>query len=162
MSDFLHPEREPGGLLDMSRIIAQADSLGWEWFDGLAPGAAKGDPKAVALAITRGQRLSEACVRLAGNADFQLLLEHFVDTTILQPVQYIALGLPIDQTALNAARREGENALVWKILKLIAEGRKQPIGPTPTETNDVHEVSGTLGDGAAQRGRRRGRKPAGK
>ncbi|WAC26336.1 hypothetical protein [Ancylobacter sp. SL191] len=160
MSDFLHPEREPGGMLDIARLVATADSMGWEWFEQLAPGTAKGDPKAIALAITRGNRLAEAMARLAGNGDFQLLLNHLVDTTILQPVQYVALGLPIDQTALNAARREGENALVWKLLKLIAEGRKTPIGPTPTENND--EVSGSLGDGPAQRGRgQRRRKRAG-
>lgn len=160
MSDFLHPERAAGGLLDMGRLIAQADSMGWEWFEHLAPGVSKGDPKAIALAAVRSNRLAEACMRLAGNDDFKLLLEHFVDTTILQPLQYVALGLPIDQTALNAARREGENALVWKILKLIAEGRKMPVGPAPQEKNDV-EVSGPVADGAAQRRhRQRRRKPS--
>ncbi|WP_371347019.1 hypothetical protein [Ancylobacter sp. IITR112] len=161
MSDFLLPEREPGGLMDISRLIAQADSMGWEFFDRLAPGAARGDPKAIALAITRSGRLSEACVRLAANADFQLLLEHLVDTTIVLPEMPPPLGVPPDQFALYAAGRARENALVWKMLKLIAEGRKLPVGPAPTETEDVHEVPGTVGDGAAQRGSGRRRRRGG-
>lgn len=160
MSDFLHPERDTGGLLELGRLIEQAGEMGWDWFDKLGgPGAP--DAKKIALTIERGQRLAQAMARLAGNDDFKLLLEHLVDTTILQPVQYVALGLPIDQTALNAARREGENALTWKLLKLIAEGRRAPVGPAkPESTNVLDEVSGPVVDGAAGgRGRRRRRRP---
>ncbi|GLK72596.1 hypothetical protein KHC23_07735 [Ancylobacter dichloromethanicus] len=160
MSDFLLPEREPGGLMDMSRLIAQADSMGWEWFERLA-GAAQGDPKAIALAIARSGRLSEACGRLAENDDFKLLLEHLVGTTIVLAETPPPLGVAPDQFALYAAGRFRENALVWKILKLIAEGRKMPVGPAPTETQDVHEVSGTVGDGSAQRGSGRRRRRGG-
>lgn len=162
MSDFLLPDREPGGLMDMARLIAQADSMGWEFFERLAPGAAQGDTKAIALAIERSGRLSQACVRLAANADFQLLLQHLVDTTVLQPETPPPLGVAPDQFALYAAGRARENALVWRLLKLIAEGRRLPVGPAPTETENVREVSGAVGDGAAQRGSgRRRRKPAG-
>lgn len=159
MSDFLHPEREQGGLLDLSRIISQADGMGWEFFERLHAADPSGT-KDVALGILRSQRLAQACARLAELDDFKLLLQHLVDTTVLQPVQYVALGLPIDQTALNAARREGENGQTWTILKLIAAGRSVPVGPAKTETEHVDQVSGPVGDGAAQRGRRRRRRPA--
>lgn len=157
MSDFLHPEREQGGLLDIARLISQADGLGWEFFERLH-GADPSDTKNAALGILRSQRLAQACARLAELDDFKLLLQHLVDTTVLQPVQYVALGLPIDQTALNAARREGENGQTWTILKLIAAGRSVPVGPAKTE-KEHEQVSGPVGDGAAKRGNRRRRRP---
>lgn len=138
---MLLPETEPGGLLSLSRLIAKAGEMGWDWFNQLpAGGAPPGGEAAIAMQIAQVQRLAQACARLGDNADFLLLLEHLVETTVLQPVQYVALGLPIDQTALNAARREGENALVWKILKLVREGRAIPLARATEEKADVHPV----------------------
>jgi len=142
---MLLPEREEGGMLSLARVIEQAGAMGWDWFNQLPAGATTANAAAKAQEIALTQRLAQACARLGDNADFVLLLEHLVDTTIMQPVQYVALGLPIDQTALNAARREGENALVWKILKLVREGRAIPLARAEEEKSDVSPVQ--LDDG---------------
>lgn len=146
---MLLPETEPGGMLSLARLIAKADEMGWDWFGQLPGGAANTTAAEAAQAIALQKRLAQACARLGDNDDFLFLLQHLVDTTVLQPVQYVALGLPIDQTALNAARREGENALVWKILKLVREGRSIPLARAQQEEkSDVAAVQ-PVGDGPA-------------
>ena len=122
-------------MLSLEKLVARAGEMGWDWFGQVPEGETATSEKAKALEIERSQRLAQACARLAENTDFVTLINHLVDTTILQPVQYVALGLPIDQTALNAARREGENALVWKVLKLAHAGRTTPL-PRPKEEQD--------------------------
>lgn len=148
MSDMLLPERGEGGMLALSRLISQADGTGWDFFDRAAQAGAP-DEKTLAQAIALSQRLPQALARLAADPDFVFLLEHLVDTTILQPVQFVALGLSIEASALNTARREGENALVWKLLKLIAEGRRAPLDRPKEEPH----VENTVLDDASARAR---------
>ncbi|MEW6256828.1 MAG: hypothetical protein AB1592_12810 [Pseudomonadota bacterium] len=152
MSGFLLPEREEGGLLSTARLISQAGELGWDWFN--RPEAPKQGATEAALAAAQSQRLAQAAARLAGNDDFALLLNHLVDTTILQPVQFVALGLSIEDSALNAARREGENALVWSLLKLIQEGGARGVAPMKKDDNNVAPVDDPPSPPARARGRR--------
>lgn len=152
MSGFLLPEREEGGMLSTARLIAQAGEMGWDWFGQRAEPPRSATQAAVDAAVS--QRLAQAAARLAASPDFRLLLNHLVDTTILQPVQFVALGLSIEDSALNTARREGENALVWKILKLVHEG-----GAVAAPDRETKDAQGPVAepDDAARAGRRRKR-----
>lgn len=153
---MLLPETEPGGMLSLARLIAQAGDMGWDWFDQLPGGKAKSAAEA-GMEIAASQRLAQACARLADNPDFVLMLEHLVAVTILQPPQFQAPSLTIDQTALLKAAHDAECALVWRLLKLVREGRSMPLARAQEEKTDASEVQ-PVGDGAAKpAGRRRRR-----
>jgi len=146
---MLLPETEPTGMLSLARLLAQAEDMGWSFFDQL-PGAQAGAGEAAKVVdAARRQRLAQACARLGGNDDFVLLLQHMVDATILQIPQYAAPSLTMEQTALHAAARDAENALVWKILRLVREGRAIPLARAEEEKTDADHGVQPVGDGAA-------------
>ncbi len=57
----------------------------------------------------------------------RMLLEAICDATIRRPVMVVVRGLTIEQAALYAAKREGQNDTVYMLLAMIAGGRgEQP------------------------------------
>lgn len=72
------------------------------------------------------EAVAAAAARLAGTADFRLLLEWLADKTVRRPS---ALGAELDPARgwAMAQRREGANDILFLLMALIAHGRGQSI-----------------------------------
>lgn len=75
------------------------------------------------------QALAHATAKLFATPDGEKLLEHILDKTLRRVAFYTQLGLDPHQTVAWGAFREGQNALVVEIIRLIAEGRNEPPPP---------------------------------
>ncbi len=70
-------------------------------------------------------RVAAAYARFFASADGQVILEHLCDVTVRQPTFISAIGIDPMQAYADGCRREGTNALVYYIMKMIAMGRSQ-------------------------------------
>ncbi len=109
---------------DLIRAAAGAD---WGWFQDIERKAAARGPNQGT--IEARQRLAQATARLFASADGEILLEAMLDQTLRRIVFHTQLGIAPDQAVLNGAFREGQNALMVEILRLIAEGGGAPAPP---------------------------------
>jgi hypothetical protein len=89
-----------------------------------------------ALAMTPDQQ--QACAiaaRFFGTADGLALLEFLADHTVRKPLALPPVGTEPMQAYLHVQRREGQNDMLFFILRLIAMGREQ--SPEPREGSQL-------------------------
>lgn len=60
--------------------------------------------------------------------DFRPLLEWLCDITLRRPVFLPTLG---PDALAFVAHREGQNLIVWELLRAVAEGQAEPLQPRP-------------------------------
>ena len=120
-------QKEPS----LESLIASAAGNGWDFFKHVHD-PAPGDVATRELNARR-ERLAQVAAALATVPEFGELIEFLLDAT-LRRVTFIS-SLDVDWKAGYAFGqfREGQNALMFTILKLIAEGRRQepPKGRDP-------------------------------
>lgn len=97
--------------------IAWAASQGW---DGLNLNGGQRDPRAE-LIEAEAKDLARATARLFDSEEGRRVLEFIADQTIRRPVT--VMGMP---DGLNyACFREGQNAVLFMLMKMIALGREE-------------------------------------
>lgn len=108
---------------NFANLLAQAKDSGWDFFEG--PG---GEQAARERGNVVVNPIAAAAARLAENQDFVWLMEFMADQT-LRRVAFVTSGYGFDpaQVALYGSFREGQNAAVFLMFKLIAEGREQTL-----------------------------------
>ena len=105
-----------------------SDTGGWEFLNG-------GVKDPVEIAQDREKeaeeraRLAAAAAKVFNSDEGKLVLDAFVERTLLRVSFYSQLGLPADQVGVWGAFREGQNAFVYELLKLIAEGNGEELPP---------------------------------
>lgn len=91
---------------------------------------AKPDPKDMPplarAAIEAAEQIKAIAARKFGDGEGRLLLEALCDATIRRPLIMVAPGMSLEQAALYAAKREGQNETLYMLLAMIAEGRGEP------------------------------------
>jgi hypothetical protein len=115
-------------LNDMMRLASGQD---WSMFDALDPAVKDGvDPRiAKQEQELERQRISSAAARIFSTPEGELVLDAILDKTLRRTCYFAMLGIDPGQVAMFGAFREGQNALVTEILRLIAEGRGEPQPP---------------------------------
>jgi hypothetical protein len=116
MSDPTQPAHE--------QLISQADSNGWEFFDG--PGPDKGATEKV-MRTAEADRIAQIAAALDTVPEFRELMGFLAKNTLHRVVFVAALGVEPMQAYAYGAFREGQNALLFSIFKLIAQGRDQQL-----------------------------------
>lgn len=102
---------------------------GWDFFEHL------NDPKkgaaASPAAAERAERAAASLARLFGSdPGFRDALEFLLDGTLRRALLIAPLELDPMKGYAYGQFREGQNACMWWILKLIAMGRKEPPEPS--------------------------------
>lgn len=115
-------------LSDMERLAQGQD---WSMFDALDPAVRSGvDPRiAEEEDKLKRQRISAAAAKIFSTPEGELVLETILDKTLRRTTYFAMLGIDPMQAAMFGAFREGQNALMTEILRLVAEGRGEPQPP---------------------------------
>lgn len=103
-------------------FVNQADQLLKDLFGG--------DPEQLRAALKAqqdvNQGIKEACARVAATPDGQAMLEWLCDATLRRPTFLALVDLDPMRCFAHGVFREGQNAVVFLLLKAIAEGRQEP------------------------------------
>lgn len=116
--------------------LRRANTAGWDWF-AEQPGA---DPERAQKAKERqqlqNQRLASIWADFARTPDGAEALQALVDQTLNRTlVPSVAHGLTLEQTALYAQFREGQNNIVQAVLALAAMGGNPEAQPKPRDVS---------------------------
>lgn len=123
---------------------------------------AKPDPKDLPMEARIEQerlaRVKAIAARKFGDAEGLELLEALCDGTVRRPVTLGPYGKSVEEVALYAKQREGQNETIFMLLAWIAEGRsEQPPQREGRIHADVRTVSTSKStDGAGRRAGKRG------
>lgn len=103
-------------------MISQLMSSGWDFFGDKLTGPDVDSSRAWSrqLEADAVQRASDAAA-IFGTIEGRRVLEWLCDVTVRRPMWIMNVSDPL----LYAAMREGQNAIVYILLRLIAEGRKE-------------------------------------
>ena len=114
--------------------ISGAGPGGWEWF-AAQPGLSKEQVEQLkAKAEERKNRLAAIWQGFAATPDGREALQALIDVTLNRAVPpSVAMGLTMEQVAMYAQFREGQNNVAQMILKLIAHGRGEADQPPKRE-----------------------------
>jgi hypothetical protein len=82
-------------------------------------------PITARIAQERQDRIRSVAARLFSSAEGIELLEALCDATVRRPVTLGPYGKTIDEVALYAKQREGQNETTFLLLAWIAEGRSE-------------------------------------
>jgi len=85
-------------------------------------------PMDAQIAKEQHDRLRAIAARKFGDVEGRELLEGLCDATVRRPLIVVLPGVKIEDAALYAAKREGQNETIYMLLAWIAEGRS---GRTP-------------------------------
>lgn len=115
-------------LNDMMRMASGQD---WSMFEALDPAVKDGvDPRiAEQEQELERQRICAAAAKIFSTPEGELVLETILDKTLRRTTYFAMLGMDPGSVAMFGAFREGQNALVTEILRLVAEGRGEPKPP---------------------------------
>lgn len=115
----------------LSKMIQMAQAQDWSAFDALDPALrSEVDPRVAAQEEDlKRQRIAAAAAKIFTSPEGELVLETILDKTLRRSSFFAMLGIDPMQVAMFGAFREGQNALVTEILRLIAEGRGEPQPP---------------------------------
>lgn len=111
-------------------LLAQASDDGWGFFEHAAD--PRKDEAQRRAETSRGARAAALAAALATVPEFNELIEFLLDGTLRRVTFTSSLNLEPMAAYAFGQFREGQNALMYSILKLIAEGRKQ-AAPPPRE-----------------------------
>jgi hypothetical protein len=106
----------------MIAALENAAAEGWDFFEHRHDPARGAQQKRVET--TRGERVALSLARFASSPDGAEALEFLLDATLRRATFTAQLGLDPMQAYSFGVFREGQNALMASILKLIAQGRK--------------------------------------
>lgn len=121
---------------DLQKWIERAATAGWDWFDGLAQPGLTEDQKAAFKreAESKRDRIAAAWARFADSEDGAEALQVLLDGTVNRAVPpAVAMGFGMEQVAMYAQFREGQNNIAHGILKLIAHARHPEDQPIPRD-----------------------------
>ncbi len=106
----------------IDNMLAQMAANGWDFFgDKLAgPDVTAERAWSQQLESEAVQRASDAAA-IFGTVEGKRVLEWLCDVTVRRPIWIMNVSDPLPY----AAMREGQNAIVYILLRLIAEGRKE-------------------------------------
>lgn len=122
---------------DLDKLIANAGDAGWEFFESLFPPAGSAAARKSALSpeqVAQAEKCAHAWAGFAATDGGRAAIEHLKDITLDRAVYTAALGLPMDAAYGHGCLREGQNAIVHLILKMIAQGRKEAKPQERTST----------------------------
>lgn len=105
-------------------LIEQAASNGWAFFDG--PSAETREAEARARSA-KGQRIAALATAFDDVPEFRELLDFLAEGTLHRVTFLHPLGLDPMQGYAYGQFREGQNASIFAIYKLIAQGRDQQL-----------------------------------
>jgi len=143
------------GAPSVEDLISSAKNADWSWFEKLEVQFGGGAAREKQLEVeARRRELAGAAARVYDTPDGQLLIQSFVDATLLRQVFVTQLGVDPMQAYAYGAFREGANAFVTQLLKLIAEGQSEPAPPS----REITDAPFVATDPAAKSGRRRSRR----
>lgn len=103
--------------VSLESLMDKASAPGWEFFAELL--GAKNDKLGKPPADERSEDAARAAARMFKTPDGKILVEYLADMSVRRPV--FTFGMP--DAHLYGAMREGQNALFFTLLKLIAAGR---------------------------------------
>ena len=108
-------------------LVEQAGSTGWAFFDGPSPDQTVAEKRA---AEGPGQRMAAIAAALWGHSpEFRDLVGWLAQGTLHRTSFLSPLNLPMEQAYAYGQFREGQNAAVFALFKLIAEGQKAALKP---------------------------------
>lgn len=114
----MNDQQEPAA----EAMITQTARDGWEFFEH-ANDPAKGEA-ARRAASEKGARAAAIAAALWNIPEFRELLEFLLDASLRRATFTAQMGLDPMQAYSFGVFREGQNAMIYAILKLIAQGRK--------------------------------------
>lgn len=117
-------------------LIRGAQSGGWEWFkkfDEQMNARISGDRKPPDPGPDQAEAIRAAWKAFAQSEGGKLALQDLCDRTLNRATFLTHLGLPADQLAIYGAAREGQNAIVLAILRIISEDEAEHKKPTRKE-----------------------------
>lgn len=122
MSDtpFVPPSFGPRQAQPLERALPDARAIVRGLFAEVDP---QDLPIAARLALEKQKATQQAAARLFADPDFRTVLESLCDVTVRRPVTVVTPGVSAEFAALYAAKREGQNEIVYLLLAWIAEGR---------------------------------------
>lgn len=118
----------------VDNMIRQAADNGWDFFEQLLGGP---EGRASSLSpeqLARAQQLSADAASVYATESGRRLIDHLVEITLNRATFTAMLGLPVDRAYGHGVFREGQNAIVFTLLKMIAEGRKETAPTERTST----------------------------
>jgi hypothetical protein len=82
-------------------------------------------PMEARIEAERLERIRGIAARKFGDAEGQELLEALCDATVRRPVMIVLPGVKLEDAALYASKREGQNDTLFLLLAWIAAGRSE-------------------------------------
>lgn len=117
---------------DIESLMARATAEDWSWLEAVEEKFGVKTPeqrRAKEQAAENRRSLARAAAKIFSTPEGAAVLEMLVDTSLLRTVFVTQLGIDPQQTLAYGAFREGQNALVFQLLRLIAEGRGEAQPP---------------------------------
>lgn len=119
--------------MNVDNLISSAEGNGWDFFEKLAKGPAERAPGLAPDQVAKMVQLSFDAASVYATDQGKRLIDHLVEITLARATFTAMLGLPMDAAYGHGTFREGQNAIVFTLLKMIAEGRKeQPLAERTT------------------------------
>lgn len=119
--------------VNVDNLIRQAGDNGWQFFEGLVSGGQARQTLSPEI-MAKAQKLAHVWANFYGTDGGREVIDHLVETTLGRATFIAQLGLPMDAAYGFGCQREGQNGIVFMVLKMIAEGRKDQPPPERTET----------------------------
>lgn len=121
---------------DLQKWVERAATGGWEFFQPFAqPGLSDDQREALkAKAAEDRETIARAWQEFAATPSGEKALQVLLDGTVNRAVPpAVAMGFTMEQVAMFAQFREGQNNIAHGILKLIAHGRDTQDQPQPRD-----------------------------
>lgn len=116
MSD-VQPHFGPREALSLDQLMERAGLTGWPSLDKLLDPRAEMPPDA----LEKGARaIAPILAAFAATAEGREILEWLADITVRRP--HYVHGMTMEQAAMYAAGREGQDGVLFTVLKTIATG----------------------------------------
>lgn len=111
--------------MDIEAFIKNAGDNGWEFFRDTLRGPSERAPGLSPEQLAKTQQLMFDAASVYATDQGRRLIDHLCEITLYRVGFASMLGLPMDQAYGHGCHREGQNAIVFTLLKMIAEGRKE-------------------------------------
>jgi hypothetical protein len=113
--------------VDLEKLVKSAGNNGWEFFEGLLGTDSKRPTSVDPAQLVRAEKLAHVWAQFYATDDGKLAIDHLIEITLGRPTFVAQLGLAMDEAYGHGCQREGQNAIVYMLLKMIAEGRKERL-----------------------------------
>jgi hypothetical protein len=114
----------------LEKLLAEAGKDGWGFLDSLEKAGLGATDPAAPVAESQDELASRALARLVDSDDGRTVMEWLIAKTLARASWSYQLGMDPMQIAMQGVMREGQNSVVFMMLRAAARGRPQDDPPS--------------------------------